>query len=54
VRDLIRQIDKKHESSILSGHLANNQIHVLVANRWRVDVSRIGQWLKEFSLRILL
>ena len=54
VRDLIRQIAMEHEISILWGNVACDHIHVLVAYRPHVDVSRIVQGLKGISSRILL
>ena len=54
VRDLIRQIAMEHEITILSGKVASDHIHVLVAYRPHVDVSLIVQWLKGISSRILL
>ena len=54
VRDLIRQIAMEHEITILSGKVASDHIHVLVAYRPHVDVSMIVQWLKGISSRILL
>ena len=54
VRDLIRQIALEHELAIVSGKVASDHIHVLVAYRPHVDVSTIAQWLKGISSRILL
>jgi putative transposase len=54
VRDLMRQIAMEHEISILSGKVACDHIHVLVAYRPHVDVSMMVQWLKGISSRILL
>ncbi len=54
VCDLIQQIAADHEITKLSGKLASDHIHVLVAYRSHVDVSRIVQWLKGISSRILL
>ena len=54
VRDLIRQIAQEHEITILSGRVASDHIHVLVAYRPHMDVSRIVQWLKGISSGILL
>ena len=54
VRDLIRQIPMEHEVAILSGKVAGDHIHVLVAYRPHVDISRIVQWLKGISSRTLL
>ena len=44
----------EHEITILSGKVASDHIHVLVAYRPHVDVSLIVQWLKGISSRILL
>ena len=49
-----RQIAMEHEITILSGKVASDHIHVLVAHRAHVDVSLIVQWLKGISSRILL
>ena len=54
VRDLIRQIAMEQEITILSGKVASDHLHVLVAYRRQVDVSRIVQWLKGISSRMLL
>ena len=54
VRDLIRQISMEHEITILSGKVASDHIHVLVGDKPYMDVSRIVQWLKGISSRILL
>jgi putative transposase len=54
VRDLLRQIAMEHELTILSGKVACDHIHVLIAYRPHVDVSTIVQWLKGISSRILL
>jgi putative transposase len=44
----------EHEIAILSGKVASDRIHVLVAYRPHVDVSMIVQWLRGISSRILL
>ena len=54
VRDLLRQIAMEHELLILSGKVASDHIHVLVSYRPHQDVSRIVQWLKGISSRVLL
>jgi putative transposase len=54
VCDLIRQIRTGYENSIVSGKVACERIHVLVACRPRVDVSRTVQWLKGLSSVLLL
>src|SRR5438094_1933802 len=40
VRDLIRQIAMEHEISILSGKVASDHIHVLVAYRPHANTNR--------------
>jgi putative transposase len=54
VRDLIRQIAMEHEITIMSGKVARDHVHVLVAYRPHQDISTIVQWLKGISSRILL
>ncbi len=54
VRDLIRQIAMEHELEIISGKVACDHIHVFVAYRPNQDISRIVQWLKGISSRVLL
>ena len=54
VRDLIRQIAMEHEIEIISGKVACDHIHVFVAYRPNQDISRIVQWLKGISSRVLL
>ena len=46
VRDLIRQIAMEHEITILSGKVASDHIHVLVAYRPQGEVSMIVPWRK--------
>jgi putative transposase len=54
VRDLLRQIAMEHELHIVSGKVARDHVHVLVAHRPHQDVSTIVQWLKGISSRVLL
>ena len=54
VRDLLRQIAMEHEIAIVSGKVASDHIHILVGSKPHVDVSRMVQWLKGISSRILL
>ena len=53
VRDLIRQIAAEHELEILSGKVARDHIHVFLSYRPNQDVSRIMQWLKGISSRVV-
>jgi len=54
VRDLIRQIAMEHELVILSGKVARDHVHVFLSHRPTQPVSKIVQWLKGISSRILL
>ena len=54
VRDLIRQIAAEHELEIISGKVARDHVHVFLSYRPNQDVSRIMQWLKGISSRVLL
>lgn len=53
VRDLIRQIAAEHELENVSGKVARDHIHVFLSYRPNQDVSRIMQWLKGISSRVL-
>jgi len=53
VRDLIRQIAAEHELEIISGKVARDHVHVFLSYRPNQDVSRIMQWLKGISSRVL-
>jgi putative transposase len=54
VRDLIRQIAMEHEIQVISGKVASDHIHVLISYRPNHDISKIVQWLKGISSRVLL
>jgi putative transposase len=54
VRDLIRQIAMEHELQILSGKVGRDHIHVLISYPPYQNVSKIVQWLKGTSSRVLL
>ena len=54
VRDVIRQIAVEHEFHIISGKVARDHVHVLVAYRPHQDISSLVQWLKGISSRVLL
>ena len=53
-RDVLRQIAMEHEIDIITGKVASNHIHMFVAYRPTQDISKIMQWLKGISSRILL
>ncbi len=54
VRDLLRQIAMEHEVQILSGKVARDHIHVLISHLPHQNISKIVQWLKGTSSRVLL
>ena len=54
VRDLIRQIAMEHELQIISGKVACDHIHVFISYMPHQNISKIVQWLKGISSRILL
>ena len=54
VRDLIRQIAMEHDLQILSGKVSRDHIHVFISYHLHQQISRIVQWLKGTSSRVLL
>ena len=54
VRDVIRQIAMEHEVQILSGKVSRDHIHVLISYPPQQSISKIVQWLKGTSSRVLL
>ena len=54
VRDLIRQIAMEHEVQILYGKVSRDHIHVLISYQPQQSISKIVQWLKGTSSRVLL
>jgi putative transposase len=53
-RDLIRQIAMEHEIYIISGKVAKDLVHVFLSYRPIQLVSKITQYLKGISSRVLL
>ena len=54
VRDLMRQIAMEHEVVILSGKVARDHVHVLISYRPTQSISKIVQWFKGISSRVML
>lgn len=54
VRDLLRRIAAEHEVHIISGKVARDHVHLLISYRPTQPVSKIVQWLKGISSRVLL
>lgn len=46
VRELIRQVCKKHNVTIMKGHVSKDHVHLLVSIPPQVTISRLVQWLK--------
>ncbi len=53
-RDLLRQIAMEHELDVISGKIASDHVHMFIGYRPTQNISKIMQWLKVISSRILL
>jgi len=53
-RDLLRQIAMEHEIDIISGKVATDHVHMFIGYRPTQNISKIMQWLKGISSRVLL
>ena len=53
-RDVLRQIAMEHEIDIITGKISVDHVHMFVGYRPMQDVSKIVQWLKGISFRVLL
>ena len=53
-RDLLREIAMEHDLIIISGKIVRDHVHIFLSYRPNQDVSRIVQWLKGISSRVLL
>ena len=53
-RDVLRQIAFEHELDIVTGKVASDHVHMFISYRPNLDISKIVQWLKGISSRILL
>jgi len=54
VRDVLRQIAMEHEIIIISGKISADHVHVFVSYRPDMPVSKIVQYLKGISSRLLM
>ena len=54
VRDILRQIAMEHEMEIISGKIVPDHVHVFVSYRPDMPVSKIVQYLKGISSRVLM
>ncbi len=53
-RDVLRQIAAEHELEIITGKVASDHVHMFIGYRPTQNISKIVQWLKGISSRILL
>jgi len=53
-RDILRQIALEHELDVISGKISNDHVHMFIGYRPTQNISKIMQWLKGISSRILL
>ena len=53
-RDVLRQIAFEHEIEIITGKVASDHVHMFVGYRPTQNISKIVQWLKGISSRVLL
>jgi putative transposase len=53
-RDILRQIALEHELEIITGKVAVDHVHMFIAYPPTVTVSKMMQWLKGISSRVLL
>ncbi len=53
-RDILRQIAMEHEIDIITGKVTRDHIHMFISYRPTQNISKIMQWLKGISSRILL
>ena len=53
-RDILRQIAIEHEIEIITGKVSINHIHMFISYRPIQNISKIMQWFKGISSRILL
>ena len=53
-RDILRQIAAEHELEIISGKVTKDHVHIFISYRPTQNISKIMQWLKGISSRILL
>ena len=53
-RDLLRQIAMEHELDIISGKVGTDHVHMFIGYGPAQNISKIVQWLKGISSRVLL
>lgn len=53
-RDILRQIALEHEITIITGKVSSDHIHMFIAYPPTHNISKVVQWLKGISSRLLL
>jgi putative transposase len=53
-RDILRKIAMEHELTIISGKIAPDHVHMFISYRTDMSVSKIVQYLKGISSRVLM
>jgi len=54
VRDILRQVAYEHELEVISGKVASDHVYMFIGYPPTQCISKIVQWLKGISLRVLL
>ena len=54
VRDILRQMALEHELEIITGKVASDHVHMFLQYKPHQDSSKIVQWLKGISSRLML
>ncbi len=54
VRELLRQIAMEHEIQIITGKVSSDHVHMFVAYRPTLAISKMMQWLKGIRSRVIL
>jgi putative transposase len=52
--DILRQISVEHELDIMTGQVVSDRVYMFIAYRPTQHISKIMQWLKGISSRLLL
>ena len=53
-RDVLRQSAVEHEIDIITGKVASDQVPMFIQYKPHQDISKIVQWLKGISSRVML
>ena len=54
VRDILRRVAMEHELEVITGKVAVDHVHMFIGYRPTHSISKIVQWLKGTSSRIML